>query len=112
MTGGRQASGAGSPEGGGWRSSGAGGATGRNAMRPVGCNAAGPNGPALKGVDGCGKEKRDVEGAAGGVEGRGIALVGRCPRGLNYNRMQTESNPKDRNDVSLRSFGGEGFPGY
>lgn len=57
------------------------GAGGRNAMRPVGCNAAGPNGPALKGVDGCGKEKRGVEGAAGGVEGRGIALVGRCPRG-------------------------------
>lgn len=45
------------------------------------CSAVEPNGPALKGVDGCGKEKRGVEGAAGGVEGRGIALVGRCPRG-------------------------------
>lgn len=105
MTGGRQASGAGSPEGGG-------GGPPVRAVRPGGCNAAGPNGPALKGVDGCGKEKRGVEGC-GGWGGRAWHRTCRpLSAGLNYNRMQTESNPEDRNDVSLRSFGGEGFPGY
>lgn len=93
------ASGASSPEGGGGPSV----REGRDEMRPGGfdaaraervnrcrgpftaqaeCNAVEPNGPALRGMDECGKEGSGGSGWWGGRVC--IALVGCCPRGRAY----------------------------